>query len=149
VRVSPRLARVLGAALTHLVRNAVAHGIEPPQFRKDAGKPETGTIHVVATESIEGPRIVIEDDGRGLDIAAIKERAAQLGVSLASGSRRSPSDLVFVAGLSTVQHASALAGRGVGLGAVRDDLERVGYSVQVESEPGRFTRFVLEPKGAT
>jgi HAMP domain-containing protein/HPt (histidine-containing phosphotransfer) domain-containing protein len=146
VRVPPKLARVLGAVLTHLVRNAIAHGIESPQARRDAGKTSRGTIRVVATESDAGPTIVVDDDGRGLDMAAIEQRAAQLGVAIEKRTQDSVSELVFVAGLSTAREAGALAGRGVGLGAVREDLERVGYAITVDSRPRKYTRFTMKPR---
>jgi chemotaxis protein histidine kinase CheA len=147
VRVPPKLARVLGGVLTHLVRNAIAHGIEPPQVREDAGKPPTGTICITAIEkSGEGPTVVVEDDGRGLDAAAINERAAQLGVAIGGPAGSEISKLVFVAGLSTAREAGALAGRGVGLGAVREDLDRAGYRIEVASKAHEFTRFTLRPR---
>ena len=149
VRLPPRLARVLGGVLTHLVRNAVAHGIEPPPARVESGKPPGGTIRIAAIAGdagAAGPTIVVEDDGRGLDVDAIAERATQLGMEVTGRSRRSLSELVFVAGLSTRAEAGALAGRGVGLGAVREDLERVGYEVEVASEPGKYTRFTMKPR---
>ncbi|MGH7293361.1 MAG: HAMP domain-containing protein, partial [Polyangiaceae bacterium] len=150
VRVPPRLARVLGGVLTHLVRNAIAHGIEPPQARLAAGKPASGLVRIVATVGalVDGPEIVVEDDGRGLDVGAIAERAAHLGLSTGGTSRRSPFELVFVEGLSTAVAGGRLAGRGVGLGAVREDLDRVGYAVDVTSEPGKFTRFTMKPRSA-
>jgi two-component system chemotaxis sensor kinase CheA len=145
--VPPKLARVLGAVLIHLVQNAIAHGIEPPQARKDAGKPKGGTIRVVAAEGGDaGPTIVVEDDGRGVDMVAIADRAAQLGVAIEERTPRNLAELLFVAGLSTAREAGALAGRGVGLGAVREDLDRVGYSIAFDSEPHRYTRFTMKPK---
>lgn len=142
VRVPPKLARVLQGVLTHLVRNAIAHGIEPPKTREDAHKLPTGTIRVVAAAGGEaGPTIVVEDDGRGLRLDAIAERAARMGVAGVS-----EKDLVFVAGLSTADRGDDLAGRGVGLGAVRDDLEHVGYTVSVDSAIGKFTRFTMKPR---
>jgi HAMP domain-containing protein/HPt (histidine-containing phosphotransfer) domain-containing protein len=146
VRVPPKLARVLGAVLTHLVRNAIAHGIEPAPVREDAGKPATGTISVTAVDGgTAGPTIVVEDDGRGLDATAIAERAAQLGIK-GVGTGSEISKLVFVAGLSTAREASALAGRGVGLGAVREDLDRAGYAIGVTSKPKEYTRFTITPR---
>jgi chemotaxis protein histidine kinase CheA len=146
VRVPPGLARVLGAVLTHLVRNAIAHGIEPPAQRAEAGKPLVGTIRVVAREGERGPTIVVEDDGRGLDVTAIGERAAQLGVEVGGKDARGLAELAFVAGLSTAEHGGTLAGRGVGLGAVREDLARAGYAIDVVSERGKLTRFTMRPK---
>ncbi len=145
VHVPPALARVLGGVMTHLVRNAIAHGIEPPAVRKDSGKPPVGTIKAVASAGETGPVIVVEDDGRGLNLDGIAARAAELGVRIEGKGRGSLGELVFLAGLSTLESAGVLAGRGVGLGAVRADLARVGYGVEVASEPGQFTRFTLAP----
>jgi len=146
VSVPPALSRVLGGVMTHLVRNAIAHGIEPPAVRTEGGKSPIGIIRVgaVADPSPDvGPIITVEDDGRGLDVEGIALRASQLGMRVRD--RMNMGELVFAPGLSTVQSAGRLAGRGVGLGAVRADLEQVGYSIGVWSERGRFTRFVLKP----
>jgi two-component system chemotaxis sensor kinase CheA len=148
VRVPPALAHVLGGAMAHLVRNAIAHGIEAPDVRTGAGKDPVGVIHAFAVPGAspdQAPTITVEDDGRGLDLPAIAAQAARLGVKSSGNGNASLHELVFVAGLSTVERAGMLAGRGVGLGAVRADLERVGYAVEVASERGRFTRFVLRP----
>jgi two-component system, chemotaxis family, sensor kinase CheA len=145
VRVPAKLARVLPGVLTHLVRNAIAHGIEPPAGRIHAGKPNTGTVRITAKPGGDSPTIVIEDDGRGLDYEAIRERAKDLGLDVSGRNHHSLTELVFVAGLTTVPGAGTLAGRGVGLGAVRDDLARVGYRIDVASEPGKYTRFTLCP----
>ncbi len=149
VRVPPKLARVLGAALTHLVRNAIAHGIETPDVRKAGGKPPVGRIRIQAVRSgEEAPTIVVEDDGRGLDLAALAERAAEIGVAARGTGERERAELAFVAGLTTSGETGALAGRGVGLGAVRDDLAGAGYAVDVASQPGQYTRITLRPRGA-
>lgn len=145
VRVPAKLARVLPGVLTHLVRNAIAHGIEPPAGRIHAGKPTTGTVRVKASHGAERPTIVVEDDGRGLDYEGIRDRAKELGVDVSGRNHHSLTELVFVAGLTTVPGAGSLAGRGVGLGAVRDDLARVGYKIDVASEPGKYTRFTIVP----
>jgi len=145
VRVPPRLARVLPGALTHLVRNAVAHGIETPKVREDAKKPPVGVIRAEAVEEGGAVTIVIEDDGRGLDMDRIEERASELGLS-ASEQWTDKSELVFAPGLSTSSSASGtLSGRGVGLGAVRADVERAGYRVEVKSKAGKYTRVILRP----
>jgi HAMP domain-containing protein/HPt (histidine-containing phosphotransfer) domain-containing protein len=145
VRVPPRLARVLPGVLTHLVRNAVAHGIEPPAIRTSNGKSAGGTIHARAREVDGGVAIVVEDDGRGLDMRRIEERATALGVRFEDTSPGGRMELVFVSGLSTSESAGALAGRGVGLAAVRSDLERTGYVIRVSSSVGKGTRFEIAP----
>lgn len=144
VRVPPQLARVLPGILTHLVRNAIAHGIETPKVREDAGKPATGVIRAEASDADGRLAILFEDDGRGLDMDRIEERAAELGVD-ASEQWTDRSELVFAPGLSTSASSGTLSGRGVGLGAVRADVERVGYRVEVKSKPGKYTRVRLYP----
>jgi HAMP domain-containing protein/HPt (histidine-containing phosphotransfer) domain-containing protein len=144
VRVPPQLARVLGGALTHLIRNAIVHGIELPQARHEAGKSAIGLIQVLAAPSPEGPVITVEDDGQGLDLAQIRERAAAIGENIGS---RSAQELAFLPGLSTAARPGDLAGRGFGLSAVRSDLSDVGYVVEVFSQAGHYARFVLRPKG--
>jgi signal transduction histidine kinase len=143
VRVSPELARALGPVLGHLVRNAIAHGVETALERTRVGKEPRGIVHVAARQGAAGPIIVVEDDGRGLDAEQIAQRARELGVE---PSAEKPAELVFLPGLSTREGADDLAGRGVGLDAVRAELAAVGYRVKLESEPGRFTRYVLEPR---
>jgi HAMP domain-containing protein/HPt (histidine-containing phosphotransfer) domain-containing protein len=143
VRVPSALARVLGGVLTHLVRNAVAHGIEIPVLRERAGKRVTGVVRLEAREGPAGPEITVEDDGAGLDLRRLEERAVALGA------QGSGADLVFTPGLSTLDTASLLAGRGVGLSAVRADLAAIGYAITVTFETGKYTRFVIRPADAT
>lgn len=141
----PSLARVLGGVFTHLIRNAIVHGIERPETRTAAGKPPGGVIRIAADETKDGPVVVVEDDGQGMDLAQITERAAAIGHDPAVGSVQ---ELAFLPGLSTARRPGDLAGRGVGLYAVRAELASVGYVVEVSSKAGEYTRFVLRPKGA-
>jgi len=141
VRVSPALSRVMNGVLVHLVRNCIAHGIELPARRRALGKEETGLIQIVATVGASGPVIVVEDDGGGLDQRRIAERARLLGLDESVAA----SELVFSSGLSTADAGGDLAGRGVGLSAARAELADVGYSIEVESGDGEFTRFVIHP----
>jgi two-component system, chemotaxis family, sensor kinase CheA len=143
VEVDNSVIEQLKAPLTHLVRNAVDHGIEDPEARVRAGKDATARIGLRAHH--EGSDIVVEidDDGAGLDRARILERARALGVV---GGSITPSDgeidrLIFSAGLSTARQVSGASGRGVGLDVVRKHVDSVGGSVEVESRPGQGTRF--------
>jgi chemotaxis protein histidine kinase CheA len=145
IRIPPQLAKVLGGVMTHLVSNAIVHGIELPSEREAAGKSPGGLIHVWAEESARGPIITVEDDGQGMDTALIAERAAAIGQEV---KLRSVQELAFLPGLSTAGRPSDLAGRGVGLHAVRADLASVGYSVELTSSRGAYTRFTLRPTGA-
>lgn len=137
VALEPELAGVLPGVLTHLVRNAIAHGIETPEERRTAGKAEEGVVRVAARRHSGGATsIVVEDDGRGIDFAALRRLAPDAATPV--------EELIFAPGVSTRDRPDDLAGRGVGLDAVRADLARIGYAVSVESEPGRFTRFTVE-----
>jgi chemotaxis protein histidine kinase CheA len=100
---------------------------------------------VAASETKDGPVVVVEDDGQGMDLAQITERAAAIGHDAAVGSIQ---ELAFLPGLSTARRPGDLAGRGVGLYAVRAELASVGYVVEVSSQAGEYTKFVLRPKGA-
>jgi two-component system chemotaxis sensor kinase CheA len=130
VLVPPALARVLPDVLTHLVRNALAHGVEPVSDRLAAGKSDVGLVRVTCSEGPDGPLIAVEDDGRGLDAGAILLEARGLDVT----EGHEPARLVFEPGLSTAV-PSTLAGHGVGLGAVRSDLARAGYTIELTTRP--------------
>jgi chemotaxis protein histidine kinase CheA len=135
VLVPPSLARVLTGVLVHLVRNAVAHGIEPITERERAGKPPVGVVHVFCQTGDQGPTVVVEDDGCGIDME-----------NEASGTRpASESESIFLPGFSTAPKNTDLAGRGVGLAAVRAELREAGYHVLVRSEMGKGARFELSP----
>jgi two-component system chemotaxis sensor kinase CheA len=138
----------LREVLMHLLRNAIDHGIEAPEARVAAGKPELGTITLRA--SVGGDRLTIEleDDGAGLDIAAIRGRALAAGLLGASELERADeselADLIFLPGFSTRQTVSALSGRGVGLDVVRSRVERMHGRVTVRSRPGGGTTFSVD-----
>lgn len=134
---------MLHEVLLHLVRNAVDHGIEPPDERERAGKPRTGTVTVAAALERQRLRVTVADDGRGLDLAALRRHLEQAGRELPQGER----DLVavlFEPGFSTREEPTKISGRGVGLDAVRATVERIRGSVQVASAPGSGTTFTLE-----
>jgi len=141
VMVPPALARVLPGVLSHLVRNAVAHGIEAPEERQRAGKLDTGLVVLRAVPGERGPVIAITDDGRGMDRDAVRNRAVELGLD----ANMPAADLVLIHGLTTRDRAEDLAGRGVGLSAVRAELESAGYAVTLTSESGRGTIVTLRP----
>lgn len=141
VPIPAEVASVLSGVLTHLCRNAVAHGIEPPLEREEHGKPKAGRILLSCTPGPSSPLVAVEDDGAGLDTERIRAQAKALGVA---GSEGGASELVFLPGLSTAGSASDLAGRGMGLAAVADDLARIDWKISVSSEPSKGTRFTLE-----
>jgi two-component system chemotaxis sensor kinase CheA len=131
----------LKAPLAHLLRNAIDHGIEPPGERRGYGKPERGRVALRVTLRGEVVQIEVEDDGRGLDLGAIRRKA---GAAAAGLSDRDLVRLIFGHGFSTAKAVSEISGRGVGLDVVKTELEAINGRVDVESEPRRGARFVLE-----
>lgn len=135
----------IGDPLVHLVRNSLDHGIETPAERLTAGKAETGTIHLRASH--QGGNIVIEirDDGRGLDRARILSKAIARGLVRDDDNRADVDiyELIFVPGFSTVDQVSDVSGRGVGMDVVRRNVNELGGSIAIESEPGRGSAIVV------
>lgn len=127
-------------ALLHLVRNAVAHGIEDPATRRSKGKPPIGRISLNAAPAAGQVIIDVEDDGGGLDLSAIRRRAQELGMP-AGGDDREVAQLVFAAGLTTASELSEVAGRGVGLDSVKSSIENLAGSIEVHSEHGAGSLF--------
>ena len=133
--------------LTHIIRNAVDHGIETPAERLKEGKREIGILSVSARQSGNQILIDIQDDGRGIDGARLVEKAIAAGVvEKKDAARLSPREqlaLMFEAGLSTAREVTAISGRGVGMDVVRSNVERIGGIVEVDSAPGQGTRMTL------
>jgi len=140
------LLEALSDPLTHLVRNAIDHGIEPPDERRARGKPETGTLLLRASQSEGRIYIEVSDDGRGIDSERIRQKAIQLGWLSESDqpSLETLYDFLFRPGFSTAQQVSDLSGRGVGMEVVKRNVEQLGGTVGVQSERGRGTRFMLK-----
>jgi two-component system chemotaxis sensor kinase CheA len=127
--------------LLHIVRNAVDHGIERPETRVAAGKPPHGTVVVEARLSGSQVEIRVSDDGRGLDVAAIRARAEAMGVTVAEDGDAAA--LIFQPGFSTSEAVTELSGRGVGLDVVVAQIEALHGSVEVTAAAGRGTTFAL------
>ena len=133
--------------LTHMVRNAIDHGIERASEREAAGKPATGRLAVCARQA--GNQILIEicDDGRGIDGDALVRKAiASGGLTEKRAERMSAAQktaLIFEPGLSTAAEVTAISGRGVGMDVVRANIERIGGIVDVDSKPGEGVRLTL------
>jgi two-component system chemotaxis sensor kinase CheA len=131
--------------LTHVVRNAIDHGIESPAERLKAGKPESGVIVMRATH--RGGSVIIEvtDDGRGLDRDRIIAKARELGIPAdESWSDVQAWGLIFEAGFSTAKEVTNLSGRGVGMDVVRRNIAHMGGSVSVSSVKGQGTTITLQ-----
>ena len=133
--------------LTHIIRNAVDHGIEKPAERLKAGKREIGILTVSARQSGNQILIDIVDDGKGIDGARLLAKAIENGVIDRDEAHKLSSSeqlaLVFEAGLSTAKSVTAISGRGVGMDVVRSNIERIGGVVEVDSVPGKGTRMTL------
>ena len=134
--------------LTHIVRNAISHGIESPAERVQAGKPAVGTITLDACHQANQLIVEVSDDGRGVDAEKIKAKAVRTGlVSADEAGRMSPAevlDLIFRPGFSTADEITEISGRGVGLDVVRSVLHRLKGTVELETRPGAGTTFRLK-----
>jgi len=137
----------LADPLIHILRNSLDHGLETPDIRRAAGKSEEGRLSIRAFH--EGDRILIsiEDDGRGIDPAVIREKAIEKGLIDAPTceglSDNDAIQLVFAPGFSTARQISALSGRGVGMDVVKSSVEKIGGQVRLTSEKGRGTQIML------
>ena len=143
-----QLIEVVRDPLTHILRNAVDHGIELPEARAVAGKPENGTIKIVASHEAGYISVNIADDGRGLDLDRIKAKALSRGlVTTADLENMSPESIyrfIFVPEFSTASVVTSISGRGVGLDVVRENIETIGGSITVTSTLGKGTSFNLK-----
>ncbi len=137
----------IGGPLMHLVRNAVDHGLEPPEERRQRGKPPVGRLVLAAAHEEDGIVVVVEDDGRGIDIDAVRRKAVAMGLVTSEGVERMSEEevveLIFHPGLSTAAQVTDVSGRGVGMDAVRASVQAAGGTVEVSTERGRGTRFSL------
>src|SRR4051812_26741634 len=132
-------------ALKHLIINAVDHGCELPAERVAAGKPAQAVV-TVSARSVGGTVVLeVADDGAGVDEEAVREKACQLGLIPADSNLTGPAllNLLFTPAFSTTATVTETSGRGVGLDVVRDAVEELGGAVEVRSEPGLGTSFVL------
>lgn len=155
-RVPPSYALVVRNICIQMIRNAVAHGIEPPEERRRCGKPEQGVVQIsFAEDSPEaeggGYRLTIEDDGRGLRYEGIVDKALRSGMvtpqQAASLDRSAVYRMIFQPGFSTTEQVSEHAGRGVGLDAVSTLVREHGGKIGVSTVNGRYTRFrVMLPR---
>ena len=143
IEIDKTVADVLTDPLIHLVRNACDHGIESPEVRTAAGKSAEGTVVISAAQ--DGGRLTISvvDDGRGVDLSALRSAAEAAGHPVADDDGAAVRRLAFLPGLSTRSDVSEISGRGVGLDAVKAAVERLGGTVSLTSTPGKGTEVVL------
>ncbi len=133
------------APIEHILRNAIAHGIEEPSARRAAGKPEHGTITISIDREATELLIRIADDGSGLDLERIRARALEMEL-LTPDQAHDPDQLaqvIFRTGFSTAEEVSELSGRGVGMDVVSSEVRQIGGRISVNSEPGAGTRITM------
>jgi chemosensory pili system protein ChpA (sensor histidine kinase/response regulator) len=135
----------MAGPIEHLLRNAVAHGIESRSQRAALGKAETGEIVLRVTQDSNGVVIGLSDDGAGLDLPRIRARAIERGLIApeAQLADRELSQLIFMPGFSTATEVTALAGRGVGMDVVRAEVAAMGGRIDLAATPGQGTRFTV------
>jgi two-component system chemotaxis sensor kinase CheA len=137
----------IGDPLLHLIRNAVDHGIEPPDERLAVGKPPAGRLRLTARHADSFIVISLEDDGRGVNIDAVKRKAVERGViSQEQADRMSETEavqLIFAPGLTTAEELSDVSGRGVGMDVVRANVEKINGNVDVITQRGGGTTFTI------
>ncbi|MGE5587929.1 MAG: chemotaxis protein CheW [Clostridia bacterium] len=133
--------------IIHLLRNAVGHGIEPPEERVRRGKPEKGRVRLAARHVEDRVVIVVEDDGGGIDLVRVRESAVRKGIitpeAAAVLSEEETIELIFQPGFSTASQVSDVSGRGVGLDIVRTNVEKLGGTLRVRTSPGKGSTFAL------
>jgi two-component system, chemotaxis family, sensor kinase CheA len=145
IRVDKRILEEIKDPLLHIIRNGIDHGLESPEDRQSQGKPAQATIHL--TGSQKGDTIIIEvtDDGRGLDLEAIKRTAVRRGVireaELLGMSAEQVKALIFTPGFSTRTEITEISGRGIGLDVVRANIERLKGTIEIESVPHKGCKF--------
>ena len=134
--------------LTHMVRNSADHGLEPTEERRRIGKPEVGKILLNAYH--QGGHIIIEitDDGRGLNIARIRQKVLANGLAsegeLDQMTDQQAAQFIFRAGFSTAEKVTSVSGRGVGMDVVRTNIEKIGGTIELKTQQGRGTSFIIK-----
>ena len=138
---------VIGEPLLHLVRNAIDHGVETEDERRTAGKPTVGRLALAAEYEGNHVHIVVEDDGRGVDVERVASRAADLGLVRREETKTLGRDeilnFVFAPGFSTRENVSTLSGRGIGLDVVKSTIESLKGTIDVTTAPAEGTRFLI------
>jgi two-component system chemotaxis sensor kinase CheA len=141
------LVEKLNECLVHLVRNALDHGIEPPDERIASGKPPEGVVELMASQSEGSVIVVVRDDGRGIDPDKVRRKAVERGwLSEEQAAALSDDDalrLIFRPGFSTKEQVSEVSGRGVGMDVVKNALEQIGGTVDIQSTVGGGTTVTL------
>ena len=143
VELDKSILEALSDPLTHLIRNCIDHGIEPPEERMALGKPEKGVIDLQAFHEAGQVNLVIRDDGRGIDLDKVTSKAVAKGIlteaDAAILSRKDQLNLICLPGFSTVESVTDLSGRGVGMDVVRNNIEKIGGHLEIDTVAGEGT----------
>ena len=146
IQIDKRLIETLDGPLTHMVRNAADHGIEPPAEREAAGKAPQGTVTIAVVETDDHVTLSISDDGRGLDLDAIRAKAVTMGL-IEPDQALDQEDLInllFASGVSTAQEVTEVSGRGVGMDVVKRSIDAAHGKMSIETEEGKGTTFSIQ-----
>ncbi len=137
----------LADPLVHLVRNAVDHGVESPEERLAAGKPAKSVVRLEARQEGDHIVLIVADDGRGMSPERIRAKAIEKGIIREEDANtlddRQSLNLIFLPGFSTMSQASAVSGRGVGMDVVKTNIQKLNGSVEIRSEPGKGSVFLI------
>jgi chemosensory pili system protein ChpA (sensor histidine kinase/response regulator) len=135
----------IGAPIEHMLRNALVHGVESPAARVAAGKPETGRITLSLRQEANEIALVLSDDGGGIDLGRLHDKAIEKGIVRANQplSEAEKAQLIFATGLSTAEAVTELAGRGVGMDVVRNEIASIGGRIDIASTRGEGTAFTV------
>jgi two-component system chemotaxis sensor kinase CheA len=148
VELDKSIIEAIGDPLTHLIRNSIDHGVESPQVRVLAGKPAEGTITLRAFHRSGKVHISIRDDGAGIDVARIRDKAVNRGIISADQARamsdREALQLIFQPGFSLAEKVTQVSGRGVGMDVVKTNIERLGGTVNLETKVGSGTHITVK-----
>ena len=139
------VSEAIGDPIMHLIRNSIDHGIEIPEVRRERGKNETGTLLLKASYEGNNVKLVIRDDGNGIDLERVKNKAINLGIITEDQgkmlSKKEIIDFIFHSGFSTAAEITDVSGRGVGMDVVRNNIRKSSGSIFVDTTPGQGTEF--------
>jgi len=145
--IDKNLIESLSEVFLHMIRNSIDHGIEPPEERRKAGKNETGLLTITCVRESGNMKVTITDDGKGINIEAIRKKIVEKGlVAPEAAEALSEEELInfiFQSGFSTAEKISNVSGRGVGMDAVRNNIERMKGSIAVQTKAGEGTTFTI------
>lgn len=139
------VSEAIGDPIMHLIRNSIDHGIENPEIRMERGKPDTGTLLLKASYEGNNVKILVRDDGNGIDLEKVKNKAINLGIVTPEQadmlSKKDIIEFIFHSGFSTAAEITDVSGRGVGMDVVRNNIRKSSGSIFVDTNPGQGTEF--------